>query len=920
MHMASNALHAIFETEGVECYGSTGKPVWLNGSDHHWLVVGGNVDVFLTHMLDGQPTGALHPLFRAEADSLLLGVPQLSREGWGMVAVGLSGSRLLKVRRERLQGDVQAHSGDLGPAAKCLERWIDQLVAQSPMLVPNTETCLVSREGWLSSIADDDWHAVSSGDYLRWDRTWASLDDLHAKLLTQIAFRIQATQANEQQRWARQQSVDAKNFQNALYRLSAILGGDRDSPGFVAETCSPLLAACQLIGRASGITFVQPSTVSSSDALGEIIEATRVRKRQVVLNGDWWNLDHGHMLARLVDGDHPVALLHTSGGYVLSNPLEGTQIPVDQATAAKVGPIAYVFYRPFASNTVGLLDLVRLGSHGNLQDYIMAVLIGLAVGLLGVVTPMATGLLFDTVIPSSDKSQWLQLTIALLAGTLATAMFELTRGYAMLRVEGRMDSAIQAAVWDRLLRLPTSFFRDYSAGDLALRANGINTIRQALSGNTVHTLMALAFSFFNLGLLFYYNVKLALLAVALVTMAVLFTTTASVIRLHHERKLQEIEGRISGVLFQLLGGISKLRTTGSEGRAFFNWAMLFAGQQEYLFKATMVRNAIGVFNSVYSSIANMCIFAAIAFFLSNEASFSTGAFLAFNAAFGGFLGAMLGASGAFTAVLDIIPVYERSKPILLAFPETSGDKSHPGVLSGDIELSHLCFSYSADGPPILRDLSLHIKAGEFVAVVGASGSGKSTLLRLLLGFESPSTGSIYYDRQDMAGLDLGALRRQLGVVLQNGQLMSGDIYSNIVGSATSLGLDDAWTAARQAGIADDIQAMPMGMHTVVSDGGGTLSGGQRQRLLIARAIVSRPRILFFDEATSALDNRTQATVSDSLENLSATRVVIAHRLSTIINADRIFVLDRGQLVQTGTYDELVNCDGLFADLVHRQMV
>jgi ABC-type bacteriocin/lantibiotic exporter with double-glycine peptidase domain len=281
---------------------------------------------------------------------------------------------------------------------------------------------------------------------------------------------------------------------------------------------------------------------------------------------------------------------------------------------------------------------------------------------------------------------------------------------------------------------------------------------------------------------------------------------------------------------------------------------------------------------------------------------------------------MLSATSVFTSLLGIVPIYERAKPILHSPIEVGAARAAPGRLTGQIELSQVSFSYTPDGPRVLDDISLLIQPGEFVALVGSSGSGKSTLLRLLLGFEIASSGAIYYDDQDMAGIDLGAVRRQFGVVLQNGQLLSGDIFTNIIGSATALTLDDAWEAATQAGIADDIREMPMGMHTVVNDGGGTLSGGQRQRLLIARAIVNHPRILYFDEATSALDNRAQEMVSTSLDNLRATRVVIAHRLSTIANADRIFVMDGGRLVESGTYAALLEKDGMFAALAKRQIV
>jgi ABC-type bacteriocin/lantibiotic exporter with double-glycine peptidase domain len=276
-------------------------------------------------------------------------------------------------------------------------------------------------------------------------------------------------------------------------------------------------------------------------------------------------------------------------------------------------------------------------------------------------------------------------------------------------------------------------------------------------------------------------------------------------------------------------------------------------------------------------------------------------------------------ASALLGAIEVIPIYERARPILEAAPEVDRTKSDPGVLSGRIEVSHVVFRYREDGPVILNDLSFQVKSGEFAAIVGPSGSGKSTLFRMLLGFEHPESGSLYFDGLDQSSLDIQAVRKQFGVVLQNGKLMPGSIFENIVGSAP-LTLEDAWEAARKSGLATDLEQMPMGMHTVLSEGAGTLSGGQRQRLLIARAIVARPRIILFDEATSALDNRTQAIVSRSLEQLQATRIVIAHRLSTIANADSILVLKNGRLVQSGTYEELIARPGDFANLARRQIV
>jgi ATP-binding cassette subfamily C protein len=525
-------------------------------------------------------------------------------------------------------------------------------------------------------------------------------------------------------------------------------------------------------------------------------------------------------------------------------------------------------------------------------------------------------MVFDRVIPNADHSQLLQITLALVAGALAAALFQFTRGIAIIRVEGKLGASLQAAVWDRLLSLPVPFFREYSAGDLADRAMGIDGIRQVLSGATILSILAAVFSVFNFALLFFFDPRLAWAATGLVLVVIVVTTLAGYLKMRHQRQLTQLQGRISGLILQFITGISKLRVAGAEGRAFAFWAREFSAQRKLAHDTRTIANVLAVFNAAYPILTLMVIFAMIA--AMGKSRLSTGSFLAFNAAFSQFLLAGLQVSSVLLSALNIVPMYERIRPILQTRPEVDQAKSDPGELTGEVEVNHVTFRYDEGGPLVLRDVSLHIRPGEFVALVGPSGSGKSTLLRLLLGFEAPESGAIYYDGQELAGLDIRAVRKQLGVVLQSGKLMAGDILTNIIG-ASLLTVDDAWEAARLAGLDKDIEQMPMGMYTVISEGGGTLSGGQRQRLLIARAIVTKPRIIFFDEATSALDNTTQAVVSQSLERLRATRVVIAHRLSTIIKADRVFVLEAGRVVQSGSYAELVKQPGLFADLVKRQL-
>jgi ATP-binding cassette subfamily C protein len=445
---------------------------------------------------------------------------------------------------------------------------------------------------------------------------------------------------------------------------------------------------------------------------------------------------------------------------------------------------------------------------------------------------------------------------------------------------------------------------------------GIDAIRDMLTGNVLTSMLAAVFSLFSFGLLFYYSWRLALLGTALVLILAGVTFLLTWLQLRHQRVLLEKQGRMSSLVFGLIHGISKLRVAGAEARAYARWAEGFAEQRRRTLAAQRIANVQASFNPVYGIATSMAIFAVMGFYL--EPPLELGEFLAFNAAFGQFLAAVLTMIGVLSSVLTMVPIYERLSPILEAVPEVDESKSEPGELAGEIEFSHVSFRYQDDGPLILDDVSFRANPGEFIALVGPSGAGKSTCLRMILAFEKPSSGSIYYDGQDVASLAVRSVRRQIGVVLQSGRPMAGSIVSNILGSS-NLGIDAAWDAARLAGLEDDIKAMPMGMHTVISEGAETFSGGQKQRMLIARALVNRPRIILFDEATSALDNRTQEIVSRSLERLKATRIVIAHRLSTIQNADRIYVMEAGRVVEEGRYDELIRRGGTFARLAERQI-
>jgi ATP-binding cassette subfamily C protein len=957
----------MIQGHAVEAAGNT---PFLLADEKIWIVEEGRVDVFTVPITAGELTGPRSHLLRAQAGELLMAADRAGHDTLALLAVGGPGTRLL----EASFADVQAgwrESAHADSMLKLVERWVEALYqGLAPALCPPRAQSLVvgadlsldqgaaaqpaSGVCWVRANDDgcvlvgDERAPLPAGVFVPIARPgWLQaqravtievrpLDDPWAGLqcLQSLVLRLRAQQGEQAALTDRDSMLRrAESRRRLIGRASARLAaGVRtratatpvppDRASSAAADDDALLAAFRMVAHANGLVVKTPpgdrTSRRSRDPLEPVLAASRIRVRTVALRGDWWRHDHGALLARTAEEKRPVALLWSGRGYVLHDPAAHAIVTVGPAEAATLDPFARAAYRPFPESALGVRDLLRFGLLGCRRDVRRVVLLASGTTVLGLVPPIATAYLFNTVIPGAQRPDLLQVMWILGVCALCTALFNVARGIALLRIEARMGSAIQAAVWDRLLALPLAFFRPYTAGDLATRAMSIDTMRQLLSTTTVSAVLGGILSLGNFALMFYYSSGLAWRASVLIALSVTTTVIAGALQLPRQRSMAKLQARNSGLVLQFLSGISRLRVSGAEVPAFALWAERFSDQRRLQFTSRTIGNVVAAFNGAFPVVAHLAIFWAAAGMLGGQTPIRTGDLLGFLSAFSTSLGAVLGTSSAVLAILAVIPMYEQARPILEATPEVDAGKSDPGVLSGDIEVHHAAFRYNADGPLVLRDLSFHASPGEFVAFVGPSGSGKSTLLRLLLGFERLESGSIYYDGQEIGGLDVGALRRQIGVVLQSGRLMAGDILTNIVGSGTAT-LDEAWEAARMAGFADDIKSMPMGMHTVISESGGTLSGGQRQRLMIARAIVHRPRILFFDEATSALDNRTQAVVSESLEKLQATRVVIAHRLSTIVSADRIFVVDRGHIVESGTYGELMKQAGVFAALAKRQI-
>jgi NHLM bacteriocin system ABC transporter ATP-binding protein len=954
------------------------RPFSIAVPDSVWIVQSGKLDLFTVRSANGEPAGARHHFLRVEQGRAVFAMCPDRGSETIIVATATPGTRLLCLGRERLQLLPQLlDSGSTMDLLSLLEDWIVGLGAAAASAVPppkfftelesgavlevtneakpimpiqgvlwvehlqgssrfldtseidsisNGAYFPVSRYGWLQPAPESRILSMDFGLWRKCDPDWKSLKRFHDVILQRLVLNHQISEDKNRRRLASEAESDAAIVGGALELLASPLQEESARrPPDSAGLDDPILLACEAVGNALGMRIVLPiemrRVIPLKDSVGSIARASSLRHRIVVLKGRWWLDASGPLLAFRDSDNRPVALLPApKRGYHLFDPVEQRTIPITGDVALTLNGFAYSFYRPLPSGKLSIWDLLSFGMRDVKRELLTIVVMGICAGLLGMVLPIATGVIIDSIIPSAQRGQLLQISGFLIMAAIAVSMFTLTRNFAMLRLEGKVGTSLQAAVWDRLLRLPVPFFRRFTSGDLADRSLGIEYILRVLTDSAIYSILSSVFSIFSFLLLFYFSWQLALIATGLVF--VIFATSAASVYfgVRYQRQIFRARGRISGMLLEFIGNISRLRVSGAEPRAFAAWAREFSAQKELSMRAQKVSNSLAVFSSAFPVISLGVIFSYATQLMGQPLlhAFTTGALLAFLSAFAQFQSGALQLSSAVESALGVVPLYERAAPILETLPETAPANRYPGELSGSIEINHVNFRYHPDMPLVLRDVSFAVKPGQFVAIVGPSGSGKSSLLRLLLGFEKPESGAIYYDGQDLAGLDIQAVRRQIGVVLQSARLTSGTIFGNIVGSAP-LSVDDAWEAARKAGLEQDVREMPMGMYTMVSEGGGNLSGGQGQRLLIARAIAKRPRIFLFDEATSALDNRTQAAVSRSLEAFRATRIVIAHRLSTIINADRILVVEKGVVVQSASYQELANQDGLFRELGKRQL-
>lgn len=775
---------------------------------------------------------------------------------------------------------------------------------------------------WLSVKADSVIDSMKTPELLKLDKNFSGIANFWKCVQMSVHEDVSEEELKRWMGFKQQQELEDKDFSLSMKGAGNIL----DKAVVRIDEQEPMIKVCQMVASVIGAEIKAPAVWNNDSPVESICRYNKLRCRKVKLESGWEKSDNGPLVAFLKpekEGDPsiPVALLGLSkGSYLMCNPVDGKKRHVSAKMAECFEKNAYMIYAGFPARPLKVNDLFHMALTASKKDFLAVIIAGAAAGLLGFAFPIATAWIIDEVVVNGDIATLGQISLGLFFAVVGSGIFIFARGIAMMRFQGKSNFGLQAAVFDRVLKLPLPFFRKFSAGDLSRRTLVVENLQQIITGQVLSTALAAMTTLMNIFLMFLYIWQLGLLCIGICFISLIFIITLLKHQMKVQMTLENVLGKLYGMELQYITGITKLRVAGAERRAYSRWINYFSEFRKISFGIGLANCSIQTFAACLPLLFYILVI--WIFCVSGLiGSLSLGSFLCFNAAMGQFVAAIISMCGIALSLVFVYPMFMRAKPILETPPEVASSMIDPGELKGWITMRNVSFSYEGNPTLVLKGVSLDIQPGEFVAIVGPSGAGKSTILRLLLGFDKASSGSILYDGQDIHSLDIRRVREQIGTVLQNDTVMQGNIFQNIIGSSSSLTLDDAWEAAELAGIADEIREMPMQMFTYVPHGGATLSGGQKQRLLIARAIAKKPRVLFLDEATSSLDNETQAIVGRSLEKLKSTRVCIAHRLSTVRHADRILVVFNGQIVQSGTFSELMkNEKGLFAALANRQMV
>ena len=951
----------------VSCAGNL--PIDLDDAQYAWFVEEGAVDVFLLERNEGVQQTAPQHVLRADAGRLVPGVtPQEGETTFSLLAKGLPGTVLRRLPVDSLAVVSNRELADqmdswLMDVSTMLTRDVmnqprpDAVVSPGESLTLDSGTVAARRgvawasrppagaalfmglidpadsgcghggaipltpESWITLLEPALLDARSSRELAGEGILLSALTDFHAMALSleRLNRRLAAVdQANLERARVSNRRRDEEGARRNLFNLYGLL-----EPELTESRDSGLLAAMEIVGQHEGIDFRWPAQIDESGsplALADVLDASGVRGRRVRLarEENWWIGDSGALLAYRADDGRPVALLPgLLGRYREVDPVTGRATSITAEGARQYRANAWVFYQPLPSTGVGAGELLRLARKGLSIDFARFLIAGLLGGLVLLLPAVILGIVADTIIPSGETGLLYLATASLAAFAVLGGLLHVLQGMALMRLEGRAASRVEAAFWDRLLRLPPKILQRYPAGDLAMRGMTFQNLRDTIQGVVANAVLSIVFLSPAIVLIFLHDLALGVATTVFGVAALVVTTALGLKQIAPHRHMIHAFQRLAGSLFEFIGGISKLRVDHAEGSAFAVWAQGYRDQKRAELKLGGFEAHLLAFGAALPLLGGALLFLAAA--RADGAELPVGGFLAVYALFMLFLSAVTRLGSSFNAIAAILPAFDQVQPFLSASPEISVDGERVEHLGGDVLFDHVTFQYDPDGPVILDDVSIHARPGEFVAIAGESGAGKSTLFRLALGLDQPLSGAVYYDGRDLKHLNVKQVRRLIGSVPQEIQLQPQDLWDNIVGGHDDATADEAWAAAKKAGVDRVISAMPMGMLTPVGTSASVTSGGESQRIMIARALIASPGILLLDEATNWLDNDSQAQVMSSLAKLSSTRIVIAHRLSTLRFADRIFVMQAGRVVQEGSFEELVAVEGVFQGLVRRQM-
>ncbi len=959
----------------VPCAGNL--PVQLDDPDSVWFIDHGAVDLFLVEFKDGVEQAAPQHLLRCESGRLLLGVAPDEQDGahkdttLGLIAKGLPDTLLKRLPASVLSEVDPAELAEqtdawltavtdtlsrlvsrlpratalaepgvtqvLGPCTLSVRRgvvWVSEpprgaslfmdMVEQAELAEasgPHEAVIPMTRTSWLTLFDEATLSATSTETLARQGALLPALASFHA-----LAFALERLNRRlavvDDANLERERTTSRRTAESAArQRLFNIYDLPADRGTRVEDTA--LADALHIIGRHQGIDFRIPARSGPSGApagLVDILDASGVRARRVRFKdeGDWWRGDSNALLAFRAEDGRPVALLPARvGRYREVDPVTKASVRLSAERAAALRNEAWTFHQPLPPGNVKPADLLRIALHGSAADLARLVMAGLPAGLIKLLPALALGFVANHVVAGGSAGAIYAVALTLAGFGLLGALLHLFQSSTMMRLEGRSASRVEAAFWDRLMRLPPSILNRHPAGDLAMSGMTFQNLRDGLQGVLADSLLSILFLLPVFGVIFFYDTTLGIIALAFSLASLLVTVAVGLRQIAPYGRMISAIRRVAGRLFQIMGGIAKLRVENAEGSAFAIWARDYREQKRAEIELGALEGHSRAFGAALPFLAaGVLLFAVVT---ASGRNVPVGDFLVVYTVFIAFESAIARLGESFGTIAAMLPAFDQMRLLLVAVPDAEVEGEPVDRLDGEVLFDRVSFRYDPDGPLILDDVTIRARPGEFVAIAGESGAGKSTLFRLALGIDRPTAGAVYYDGRDLRHLNLKQVRRKIGAVPQSVRLHPQDLWDNIVAHHEGITSEEVWQAARGAGIESQIKAMPMGMMTMVGAVGGVVSGGESQRVTIARSLLGNPRIMLLDEATNWLDNESQAEVMQNLALLTSTRIVIAHRLSTLEQADRIYVMQAGKVVQSGSFSELMEVDGVFKELVRRQV-